>query len=172
MQHRSTQGEHPAPARVRVREVAARFHRAAKSEGFVEMEERTARIVSTHDACGMVACAAGHYRLQRTAETLETEAANGQRAVKQERASDTGDWECGVRMIAIDLGMRNRANLVGWADAHPQLWGNNSGWEMFYDERAYERSGPTLTLEDIARHWDQVAKHIERFHPADGAPPQ
>ena len=38
----------------------------------------------------------------------------------------------------------------------------------FYGEQAYDFSGPTLTLFDIARHWDLVAERIETFDRLEG----
>lgn len=144
-QHTPAQSGHPTPRAAR--EVAARFHRAAKRRGIVDMKEDSVRTRSRDHTCGTVACAAGHYMLQRAIDKLET-------------VADGMDWKHGTRMIANDLGMENEEHLMGWADANPQLWGNADGWEMFYEEQAYDSSEPTRTLSDIARHWDRVASRL------------
>ena len=161
MEHIPMQTGHPTPASVR--EVAARFHRAAKRARILDMEEPNVRVASTNNACSTVACAAGHYMLQHAIDKLETEATGRGGAARQDPGTEGMDWEQGTLLITNDLGSENDEHLMGWADANPQLWGNDDGWELFYQEDAYDFSGPRLTLTDIAKHWERVADRIETF---------
>lgn len=157
-QQTPAQSGHPTP--VAAHEVAARFHRAATRHGIVDMEELNVRIGSIDDPCGTIACAAGHYMLQKAIDELDSHATDAQRTAGQRYVAGSVDWKRGTRMIANDLAMEDEKQLLEWARANPQLWGNKNGQEMFYQEEAYDSTESTLTLGDIARHWDRVADRI------------
>ena len=159
MQQTPTHSGRPAPARVR--EVATQFHRAAKRHGIVYMAAPHVMRVPKDDTCDTVACVAAHYMLQRAIDKLETDEADAEGAATRQAVADRVDWKRGTRMIANELGIENEEHPMGWTEANPQLWGNEENWEMFYEEYAYEFSGPTLTLSDSARHWDRVANQLE-----------
>ena len=148
------------PTATAARTVAGRFHRAAQRKGAtVDMKE--AQVTSTaagQHACKTIACAAGHYAVQHDID-------EGKEPLQGELKA----WGTGAALMAQDLQMENDEHIIGWADANPELWGNDHGWEMFYEENAYNFEGPTLELADIARHWDEVAERVEKNEQAKAA---
>ena len=65
------------------------------------------------------------------------------------------DWESGRDAVAWTLGFDGSAELMAWAEAHPDLWGGAPGLALLDPTRA--DGCPITTLEDAARVFDGLA---------------
>ena len=66
------------------------------------------------------------------------------------------DWKCGLDAIAWTLGFDDgAAELMAWAEAHPDLWGGAAGLALLDPARAEDC--PITTLEDAALVFDGLA---------------
>lgn len=95
------------------------------------------------------------------------------------------ELENGQESFARYLGADSAQELVHWAAANPDLWGNDFGAEMFTHDAAYLPRGSAITMptgqvfvdrslsvniEDATAHWVRVADRIdERIREIDRA---
>lgn len=79
------------------------------------------------------------------------------------------DYMHGADKMARDLGFRNSGDLERWADTTRDIWGNESGYDMFdaYGEMAFYdktcRPKGAKKLSDIIDHWRGVKKRLEEL---------
>ena len=67
------------------------------------------------------------------------------------------------KMLAKRLGFENTNKLLDWAEANPQLWGNEYGAHMFAGFKAYPKAETADTenrMEILLKHWEEVADRI------------
>ena len=84
-------------------------------------------------------------------------------------------------MLACDLGFMNAPALKGWAERHPQIWGNRHGERMFAGDGAIAFGKPPFApvkVSEIVAWWRAVADRLDAAipvhadRPADsGCPP-
>ena len=68
-------------------------------------------------------------------------------------------YEDGALAIAEALGFAHHEALESYYGAHPKLWGNPYGDEIFTSKRAFGiEEEDTISLADIMRHWRGVAR--------------
>lgn len=67
------------------------------------------------------------------------------------------DFSDGANLMAEHLGFEDSDELKGWADEHPELWGNKYGEDMFCDGSAFGGNDDTINrLDQIVDHWKEV----------------
>ncbi len=70
-------------------------------------------------------------------------------------------FTAGSNSIAYVLGFDGASALEDWAIRNPNLWGNENGYVMFSNRRAFGKSpNAKLTLKDISNHWYEVADRV------------
>ena len=67
--------------------------------------------------------------------------------------------------MATDLGfVPDNNQILDWAEANPEIWGNKRGLYMFASEDAFkseDRPHGAEKLSDIVDHWSEVAKRLK-----------
>ena len=74
----------------------------------------------------------------------------------------------GAHMLARDLGFMNSPSLRGWAERHPELWGNRHGERMFAGDGAAAFGKPVFTpimVSEITAWWRAVADRLDAAIP-------
>ena len=74
----------------------------------------------------------------------------------------------GAHMLARDLGFMNAPALKGWAERHPEIWGNRRGERMFAGDGAVAFGKPPFTpvmVSGIVAWWRAVADRLDAAIP-------
>ena len=74
----------------------------------------------------------------------------------------------GAHMLARDLGFMNASALKGWAERHPEIWGNRRGERMFAGDGAAAFGKPPYTpvmVSGIVAWWRAVADRLDATIP-------
>ena len=152
--------KHPDPKDIR--NVADRLLRVArKYPGEVNMG---CTMIYKPPECGTVACHAGWYALAKVEDETSLWVKRADTTIPVLRYADGKPLEFyrGIKLMANDLGFRTSTDMRGWADCHPELWGNNHGDRMFGSAQAFGKvAGSVFSVKDIAEHWLAVADRIE-----------
>lgn len=69
----------------------------------------------------------------------------------------------GSAVLAKELGFKNAMELKSWAAAHPELWGNKYGGEMFYSRCAWGNlySSSKKPMTKVIKHLKKLAKRLK-----------
>jgi hypothetical protein len=94
------------------------------------------RVNSDDHECGTIHCAAGWYAIA----TLVNE--------------QSLNYNDGAIAMAAHLGFECREDLEHWAARSSTIWGNQSGWAIFCDTRAYGFTHGGLS--DVVSHLEGV----------------
>lgn len=95
--------------------------------------------------CGTPMCHGGYYAI-----------------VKGMSSENQQDFTDGANAMATDLGFNHNTDLEDWASQNPQLWGNDSGGDMFCGSHAFHDKGEIKDLKIIIDHWKGVQKRLPR----------
>ena len=71
-------------------------------------------------------------------------------------------------MLARDLGFMNAPALKGWAERHPEIWGNRHGERMFAGDGAVAFGKPAFTpvmVSEIVAWWRAVSDRLDAAIP-------
>lgn len=74
----------------------------------------------------------------------------------------TFHYQDGANKMAQDLGFKHMSELSEWAMQNPELWGNESGSNMFASKHAFltDKEFGATCLEDIIEHWRGVYQRL------------
>lgn len=169
---------HPDPAAIRA--AMGRLERVVDARRFPRLDMLTMGLkqrVLFGRECGTTACHGGWYALAVIAEMTDAPVewipAPGlgfrQMALASRRPGAEGciSWKSGAIQLALDLGFADIEELLWWARKYPSLWGNDWGFEMFIDVRAF---GRRRTIRGVIAHWREVAERLEALMRAKAVP--
>lgn len=156
------------------KELAAKFNEMAdKFEKIYNANKTRLKFSATkvcQTVCGTVACHGGFAYLalheeERTFKDFGT--IDVQYLFKD---TQTVGFTDGANDLAKFFGFKSHVHLEGWADNHPELWGNKQGDEMF-SAHGYVAFGFTFKTQEqcdllaVANHYRKVAKNLTKWHP-------
>ena len=137
-------------------------------------------IVHRHD-CRTTACHGGWYALGRLVghpavrwrhdETFYSDPGETMMALRRDGAVTHLMYYEGAHLLARDLGFMNAPALRGWAERHPEIWGNRHGERMFAGDGAVAFGKPAFTsimVSGIAAWWRAVADRLDAAIPVHG----
>ena len=162
---------HPSPEAVRLAmsriECAMAVHggdgEAPMDRGIVHRQE-----------CRTTACHAGWYALGRLMdhpairwrhdETFYKDPGETMMALRRDGTVTHLMYHEGAHMLARDLGFMNSPALRGWAERHPEVWGNRHGKRMFAGDGALAFGKPPFApvlVSEIVAWWRGVADRLD-----------
>ena len=153
---------HPNPSAIRsltqaIRAEAARHHKAVLC-----LTVSSIHTVVSHGKSGTCACLAGWNALAQTRPEMIL--ITPEAALDRQTLIPLG-YQTGAAQFASQLGYDSVFGLLGWATAHPQLWGNPHGEYLFSSFKAY---GLTYLDSDCEQpigllldYWNGVADRIQ-----------
>ena len=166
---------HPSPEAVRL--AMSRIERAMAACGGDREAPMDWGIVHRHD-CRTVACHGGWYALGRLIdhpavrwrhdETFYKDPGETMMVLRQDGAVTHLMYYEGAHMLARDLGFMNAPALKGWAERHPEIWGNRHGERMFAGDGAAAFGKPPFTpvmVSEIVSWWCAVADRLDAAIP-------
>lgn len=168
---------HPSPDAIRL--AMSRIERAVEAHGGHCDAVMDRGIVHRGD-CRTVACHGGWYALgrlmdhpavrwRRDADFPPDNVGETLMAMRPKGSVTPVMYYEGSHALARDLGFMNAPALRGWAERHPELWGNAHGVRMFAgDGAAAFGKPPHAPVGEIATWWLAVADRLEAAIPAHG----
>lgn len=105
----------------------------AANEHHLDMGEN--RVNGHYHKCGTIHCVGGWYAVSVCDLTEEI------------------DFNDGGEAMANHIGFDDRHRLAEWAYLNPEIWGNEHGDMMFYDNKAYDGA---KTLTEVIAHLEGV----------------
>lgn len=163
------------PSVAQVQTVIDTLRLGVSGGGRLDMSEvfvfSSSRLLSIDHACGTVHCHAGFYSLGAIMSGKLPDAAE---IIK----SGVGQvpFSAGAEQMARDLGVPGwrkmpLASIVLWAEAHPEIWGNERGHEMFAFRMAFyhptKRPDGAEHPQHIIDHWCEVRDRIAAVNQSD-----
>ena len=159
----------PRPNRIRqmcnMLEAAAKKHHVR-----VNMLEPTIRLRASDNPCKTICCHGGLFALAME-EKNDYRFLEGNLTENKFGMATTVFFDEGADMMARFLGFCDSNDLREWAEINANIWGNPYGKNMFHAGKAFGLyrgiDDPMLkgicepTVEDILKHWRDVAKRIE-----------
>ena len=166
---------HPSPEAVRL--AMSRIERAMAACGGDRDAPMDWGIVHRHD-CRTTACHGGWYALARLIdhpairwrhdETFYSDPGETMMALRPDGTVAHVMYHEGAHMLACDLGFMNAPSLRGWAERHPEIWGNRLGERMFAGDGAVAFGKPPYTpvmVSEIVAWWRAVADRLDAAIP-------
>ena len=166
---------HPSPAAIR--RAMARIERAMQAHGGDREASMDWGIVHRHE-CRTTACHGGWYALGRLIdhpairwrhdETFYKDPGETMMALRRDGSVTHLMYHEGAHMLACDLGFMNSPSLRGWAERHPQIWGNRHGERMFAGDGAVAFDKPPFApvlVSEIVAWWRAVADRLDAAIP-------
>ncbi|MDE0147906.1 MAG: hypothetical protein OXM58_06005 [Rhodospirillaceae bacterium] len=166
---------HPSPEAVRL--AMTRIERAMAAYGGDREAPMDWGIVHRH-RCRTVACHGGWYALGRLIghpavrwrheETFYKDPGETMMALRPDGQLTHLMYYEGAHLLARDLGFMNAPALKGWAERHPELWGNRHGARMFAGDGAVAFGKPPFTpvmVSGIVAWWRAVADRLDAAIP-------
>ena len=127
-------------------EVVELFRSVQDYPGRVDMMEMDLR----KESCGTVACMAGWYFIA----LIECKC--------YDYILDSDAFRTGSGQMSNSLGFKDGNDLVDWAHANPDYWGNEFGGDLFCRAMAYGKEpGESVTVKEIADHFFGVANRLK-----------
>ena len=130
------------------------------------------------DGCRTVACHGGWYALCRLIghpdirwrhdETFYSDPGETMMALRPDGQLAHVMYHEGAHMLARDLGFMNAPALKGWAERHPEIWGNRHGERMFAGDGAVAFGKPPFApvmVSEIVAWWRAVADRLDAAIP-------
>ena len=166
---------HPSPEAVRF--AMSRIERAMAACGGDGESPMDWGIVHRH-GCRTTACHGGWYALGRLIdhpavrwrhdEKFYSDPGETMMALRPDGQLTHVMYHEGAHMLARDLGFMNAPALKGWADRHPELWGNRHGERMFAGNGAVAFGKPPFTpvmVSELVAWWRAVAHRLDAAIP-------
>ena len=166
---------HPSPEAIRL--AMSRIERAMAVGGGDGEAPMDWGIVHRHD-CRTTACHGGWYALGRLIdhpavrwrhdETFYSDPGETMMALRQDGTVTHLMYYEGAHMLARDLGFMNVPALKGWAERHPEIWGNRHGGRMFAGDGAVAFGKPAfmaVMVSEIVAWWRAVADRLDAAIP-------
>ena len=114
--------------------------------------------------CKTVACHGGWYETMYQMKRADAETPSGlkHRSGKlfQPGSITAIRFNHGASRMAEDLGFERWDELCDWAHAHPALWGNEHGADMFSHGAALGQRRDDFSMDVLASHWNGVADRL------------
>ncbi len=172
------QNLHPSPEAIRL--AMACIRRAMDTHG----GDRTApmdRGIVLRSGCRTTACHGGWYALGRLMdhpavcwrhdETFYSDPGETLMARRPDGSLSPVMYCEGGQLLARDLGFMNAPALRGWAERHPEIWGNAHGERMFAGDGAAAFGKPAFApvrVGEIVAWWLAVAERLDAAIPVHG----
>ena len=166
---------HPSPEAVRL--AMSRIERAMTDSGGDGETPMDWGIVHRH-GCRTAACHGGWYALGRLVdhpavrwrhdETFYSDPGETMMALRPDGQLAHVMYYEGAHMLARDLGFMNAPALKGWAERHPEIWGNRHGERMFAGDGAVAFGKPPyapIMVSEIVAWWRAVADRLDAAIP-------
>ncbi len=172
------QNLHPSPNAIRL--AMACIRRAVDTHGGDHTAPMDRGIV-LRNGCRTTACHGGWYALGRLMdhpavcwrhdETFYSDPGETLMARRPDGSLSPVMYCEGGQLLARDLGFMNAPALRGWAERHPEIWGNAHGERMFAGDGAVAFGKPAFTpvrVGEIVAWWLAVAERLDTAIPVHG----
>ena len=166
---------HPSPEAIRL--AMSRIERAMEVHGGDREAPMDWGIVHRHE-CRTTACHGGWYALGRLIDhpairwchdkTFYKDPGETMMALRRDGTVSHLMYHEGAHMLACDLGSMNSPALRGWAERHPDIWGNRHGERMFAGNGAVAFGKPAFApalVSEIVAWWRAVADRLDAVIP-------
>ena len=121
------------------------IEKEANKEGMFDIREGNI-------TCGAPACVGGWYTIAR---------------IGYRQGNPEYDYISGANMMAEDLGFGNYCDLLDWAHENQEIWGNDSGINMFSHVSAYnDLKIADLPMTCVIEHWEGVRDRLREIENA------